>query len=355
MVKDATGNLLKADVEALVNTVNCVGFMGKGIALQFRRAWPENFSAYRRAVTAGQVVPGHMHVFDTGRLVNPRYIVNFPTKRHWRGRTRLEDIRLGLTALIDEIHRLKIRSIAIPPLGCGNGGLDWRVVKPLILSAFESVPDVQVALYSPTGVPDARSMPVGTSRPKLTGPRALLLSLMDSYLTESYTLTLLEIQKLAYFLQVGGERLKLRYEQGHYGPYAPNLSKVLEILEGHYIRGLGDSDRPDQAIDLLPGAIDEAERFLADNEVFVGRLEWVSRLISGFETPYGLELLSSVHWLAHNPTPRTNIRDIVIAMRAWNERKRSLFRDGHVHVAWEQLAEHHVLASHDPGVHAPQD
>ena len=130
MVELVTGNLLQADVEALVNTVNTVGAMGKGIALQFKQAYPANFEAYRKAVARGDVQPGRMFVFETGLLTNPRIIVNFPTKRHWRGGSRIEDIDAGLQDLAHVIVTRGIRSIAIPPLGCGNGGLDWGEVRP---------------------------------------------------------------------------------------------------------------------------------------------------------------------------------------------------------------------------------
>ncbi len=136
MIEEARGNLLEADVEAVVNTVNCVGYMGKGIALQFKQAFPENFKAYQRACKADQVQPGRMFVFETGMMVNPKYIINFPTKRHWRGKSRIDDIEAGLLALAKEVQRLAIRSIAIPPLGCGNGGLDWSEVRPRIEQAM---------------------------------------------------------------------------------------------------------------------------------------------------------------------------------------------------------------------------
>jgi O-acetyl-ADP-ribose deacetylase (regulator of RNase III) len=142
MIEEAKGNLLEADAEALVNTVNTVGHMGKGIALQFKQAYPENFLAYARAVKRGEVRAGRMFVVPTGFVTNPRYIINFPTKRHWRGRSRIEDIEAGLEALVGEIRRLGIRSIAVPPLGCGNGGLDWRDVEPRIKRALAELPDV---------------------------------------------------------------------------------------------------------------------------------------------------------------------------------------------------------------------
>ena len=201
-------------------------------------------------------------IFDNGRLINPRYIINFPTKRHWRGKSRIADIRSGLKALIDDVRRLNISSIAVPPLGCGLGGLDWGEVRPLIEKAFSELPDARVLLYEPSGTPNAKSMPVGTARPHMTPARALFVKLMDAYAALEYSRTLLEVQKLAYFLQEAGEPLRLKYEAGHYGPYAANLNKVLEVMEGHFIRGYGDSQKPDAEIELLPGAVEEATTFL---------------------------------------------------------------------------------------------
>ena len=160
MIRNATVNLLQADVEALVNTVNCDGFMGKGIALQFKQAWSENFDVYAKACRAKEVCPGQMFIWETGRMVNPRYILNFPTKRHWKEKTLIEDIRSGLRALVADVQRLGISSIAIPPLGCGNGGLDWRDVRPLIESAFAELSNTQVQLFSPSGVPGAKAMTI---------------------------------------------------------------------------------------------------------------------------------------------------------------------------------------------------
>ena len=338
MVRLRRGNLLKAKVEALVNTVNCVGHMGKGIALQFKKAFPDNFMAYEKACRAGEVEPGRMFVFETGDMFGPKYIINFPTKRHWRGKSRYEYIESGLTALVEEVKRRNIRSLALPPLGCGLGGLDWNRVRPMIEAAFAELPEVEVQLFEPTGAPDAREMPVGTRRPKMTVARALFIKLMAQYLQLDYRLTLLEIQKLAYFLQVAGEPLRLRYAAGHYGPYAPNLNKVLELLEGHFIRGYGDSQRPDVEIELLPGAVEEADRFLETHPAVHKRLERVGELIAGFETPYGMELLSSVHWLATQADPPARTaEEAVRGMGAWNDRKRRMFRPDHIRVAWDWL------------------
>lgn len=340
MIRKATGNLLQAEAEALVNTVNCDGFMGKGIALQFKQAWPENFDAYAKACRAKEVRPGQMFIWETGRMVNPRYIINFPTKRHWRGNARIEDIRSGLRSLVADVRRLGIRSIAVPPLGCGNGGLDWQDIYPLIESAFAELPDTQVQLFSPLGSPEAKAMPVNTRRPAMTISRALFIKAMHQYEALSYRLTLLEIQKLMYFLQEAGEPLKLRFEAGLYGPYAANLNKVLERIEGHLIRGYGDSQKPDTEIELLPDAVKEADLYLNQHPLPIARVNRVSDLIQGFETPYGMELLSSVHWVCtHGSQKATTAEAAVNAVHAWNDRKRDMFRSEHIRVAYQRLSE----------------
>jgi O-acetyl-ADP-ribose deacetylase (regulator of RNase III) len=346
MVELTQGNILKAETEALVNTVNCVGFMGKGIALQFKKAYPDNFEDYRKACAAGEVQPGRMHIFELRSMLNPKFVINFPTKRDWRANSRYEDIEAGLEALVADVRRLGITSIAVPPLGCGLGGLDWNRVRPMIEAAFAPLPSVRVLLYEPAGAPEARQMPVRTTRSHLTIARALFIRLMDLYASQSYRLTLLEIQKLAYFLQEAGRPLRLRYEAGHYGPYAPNLNKVLEALERHYTSGYGDSQKPDVEIELLPGAADEAKAFLAGHGDEHRRLARVSRLIEGFETPYGLELLSSVHWVAtHANPPSEDEQDAANALAAWNERKRRMFRPEHIPIAWKRLASENWIAA----------
>jgi O-acetyl-ADP-ribose deacetylase (regulator of RNase III) len=151
MIRFVQGDLLKAEAEALVNAVNCVGVMGRGIALQFKNVFPANFRAYAAACQRSEVQPGRMYTFYTGKLTSPRYIINFPTKRHWRGKSRLEDIEAGLTALVSEIRDLQIRSIAIPPLGSGLGGLDWSTVRPLIMKALSAVPEVEILVFEPGG------------------------------------------------------------------------------------------------------------------------------------------------------------------------------------------------------------
>jgi hypothetical protein len=210
----------------------------------------------------------------------------------------------------------------------------------MIEGAFAGVPEVHVLLFAPAGAPEAKAMPVRTKRPRMTVARALFIRLMDQYTELAYRLTLLEIHKLAYFLQEAGEPLRLRYEGGLYGPYAPNLNKVLEVLEGHFFWGYGDCQRPDVEIELLPGAPAVAEEFLQDRTEHQARLDRVSRLISGFETPYGMELLSSVHWVAtHVDSPATDADSAVRLVASWNDRKQHMFRPEHIRVAWERLAD----------------
>ncbi len=342
MIELTRGNLLEAPAEALVNTVNCIGYMGKGIALQFKQAFPVNFKAYEAACHTGEMAPGRMFIHDNGGLVNPRYIINVPTKRHWKGKSRIEDVAAGLEALVADVRRLGIHSIAVPPLGCGLGGLDWQVVRPMIEQAFAALPDVRVLLFEPAGAPAAKAMPVRTTRPHMTAARALFIKLMEAYSALDYSRSLLEVQKLAYFLQEAGEPLRLKYEAGHYGPYAANLNKVLEVMEGHFIRGYGDSQKPDAEIELLPGAVEEASEFLKDRADSAARLDRVADLIEGFETPYGMELLSTVHWVSRyggrqGESLATDADRSIELIHAWNPRKRNIFKPDHIRAAWGQL------------------
>lgn len=324
MIEFKTGNILQADAEALVNTVNCVGIMGRGVALQFKNAFPENFKAYAVACERGEVRPGKMFVFETGRLTHPKYIINFPTKRHWRGKSRIEDVESGLEALRAEVLRRGIGSIAIPPLGAGLGGLEWRLVRLRIEAALATVPGVQVTVFEPSAEREEAAAEHGGKVPQMTAGRAALVGLMHRYLGGLLDpfVTLLEVHKLLYFMQEAGQSLRLRYVQAPYGPYAENLRHVLRVIEGHFVSGYVDGgDEPDKQLELVPGAVDAAEAFLAEHHDTRARFDRVAQLVEGFETPFGLELLSTVHWVAAHGDTRTDA-DVVERVYAWNERKR---------------------------------
>lgn len=332
-------DILKEDAEALVNSVNCVGVMGRGIALQFKRAFPENFKVYEAACRRGDVRPGHMLVYATGKLTNPHYIINFPTKRHWRGRSRLEDIESGLRALVEEVQERSIRSIALPPLGSGLGGLDWKLVKERIDAAFSGMQSVRVIVFEPQPLGVVRPLPRGEA-PKMTPGRAALLGLMNVYLRALMdpVLSLLEVHKLMYFMQEAGENLRLRFVKAPYGPYAENLRHVLQAVEGYYVEGYVGVDAPTTRLSLIPGAIEDAEATLASNPETHGRFEEVASLVEGFETPHGLELLATVHWLMkHERTRPDNLQEVVRQTHAWDSRK-ARFTEAQIAMAVERLA-----------------
>lgn len=339
MIDLTTGDILKANAEALVNTVNCDGFMGRGIAAQFRRAFPANFTAYQQACKRGEVQPGRMLIVETGSDRSPRWIVNFPTKRRWRSRSRIEDIESGLAALVKDVRRLGIRSIAIPPLGCGLGGLRWAEVRPRIERAMAELPDVHVLVFEPGGAPPAGEMVKPDKAPKMTPGRAVLVGLIDRYLGGLMDpfVSLLEVHKLMYLSQEAGEPLRLRYVKGHYGPYAENLRHVLREIEGHYVSGYADGgDDPTKQLEILPGALDAAAAVLAGSPDTSARFERVADLVEGFETPFGMELLATVHWVVRHEGA-TSPEAAVAAVHRWNDRKLR-FSPEQIAIAWAALS-----------------
>lgn len=347
MIVISHGNLLTADAEALVNTVNTVGVMGKGIALQFKRAYPANYAAYRAACAAQAVKLGQMFVFDSGLIGYRRYVINFPTKGHWRANSKISDIRAGLTDLVKVVRERQITSVAVPALGCGNGGLDWNEVRPAIEQAFSELPDVRVLLFPPEGAPEPSDMPVATRKPSLTPGRAVLLRAIERYLERARELeprdgiTTLEIQKIAYFLQVFGEPLPLSFTRGRYGPYADSLNHVLDRLEGHYLIGFGDrSSRVEELrpIRLVEGASQAvAAWFESSGQKTPETLARLAELVDGFAAPYSLELLATVHYAAQTDPKTSNIDQLIERVQAWSGRKARLFTPAHITTAYERL------------------
>lgn len=338
VIEYKSGDILNEEVEALVNTVNCVGVMGRGIALQFKNAFPENFKEYAKACKRGEVQPGKMFVYDYEIMTYPRYIINFPTKRHWRGKSRMEDIETGLEALVEVIQQYNIHSIAIPPLGSGLGGLDWPQVRQRIEVYLSQLSNVQTVIFEPKGAPEAEKMTHIKEAPPMTPGRAALVGLMQRYLSGLLDpfVTLLEVHKLLYFLQVTGEPLELNYQKGPYGPYAENLRHVLKSIEGHFISGYADGgDLPTKQLKLVPGAVEDAKRFLQDHPDTCQRLERVSELVDGFETPFGLELLATIYWVIHESSVK-NLKDVVSNTYSWNDRKKQ-FSPRQIEIAAKML------------------
>jgi len=354
MIDEGHGNLLMADVEALVNTVNTVGVMGKGIALQFKRAYPANFRAYRAACAKGDVRIGQVWMFDSGVLGSRRYILNFPTKDHWRNASRLAEIAAGLDSLVELVRDYRISSIAIPALGCGNGGLAWSEVRPLIEQACARMGDVRAVVFAPEGAPPPAAMPNATPRPDLTAARALLLVAVDRYLNRARLqevrdgISELEIQKLAYFLQVLGAPLRLTFARGTYGPYATGLSHVLDDLEGHYLSGIGDRSAPVTRfapINPLPHSVDDATATLDGDPDDLRRIDALLDLVEGFETPYSLELLATVHFASVQEPSTAESDELADRVVSWSLRKARMFTDKHVRVAADRLRERELLPS----------
>ncbi len=347
MIEERVGNIIEADAEALVNTVNIVGVMGKGVALQFKLAFPEMFKAYQKACKSHDVQLGKMFVYVQSSISGPdRYIINFPTKDHWREKSNLNYIEDGLKALIQEIKVRGIKSIAIPPLGCGMGGLNWADVYPLILDSFLEIPDVRVIIYPPQTSLSLNNPVINTSKPTLNWIRANIIRLLGKYCELDYRLSLLEVHKLLYFFQESGETdLRLRYVKREYGPFSENLKHLLEKFEGHYTIGLSDgSTNPQKSISLIPSAITEANTYIEENIELhpesESRIQRVLQLIEGFETPYGLELLATVHWVVIQDKVDSDDLNLVIqTVHSWSKRKHDVMKSNHIEIALKTLKE----------------
>lgn len=366
MITYRQGNLLEAEVEALVNTVNTVGVMGRGIALMFKERYPENFRAYAAACKAGDMRIGRMFVTATGEWIGPRWIINFPTKEHWRQPSRPEWIEAGLRDLVRVVREKKIRSLALPPLGCGNGGLNWRDVRPLIEQALESIPTVEAIVFEPT--PTYQNVAKRQGVQQLTIARALIAETIRRYWITGIECTILEIHKLAWFLTRAIERhrlpdvLDLRFEAHRYGPFSPRLNHLLNALDGSYLRSgkrLPDCG-PRDTIAFVDERADVVAAFLQSGEArpYQAVVQDVDDLIDGFQSPLGMELLATVDWLLtqrHCPPDRAAIRE---ALKAWPggagaaERKLRLFPDRYLTLALERLT---AWEAARPGITAPAE
>ncbi len=344
MIKIVRGNILKSNAMALVNTVNTIGVMGKGIAYQFRKAFPEMFQDYQSACKAGKINIGKMWVWKNPSLFGPKYIINFPTKEDWRNDSKIEDIEKGLQDLIKVINELNISSIAIPPLGCGNGKLEWEQVKELIIISINALSEVFVELYEP--IDNIGFQPDQTIQiPSITLSISLIVQIIAQYTSLGYEVSLLEVQKLCFFLQEMGAPLKLNYTKGRYGPYADNLRHLLLKMENSYTIGFGDGSKnhPDTIIKLMPDAVNKAFAYLKENskdipQQTVTGLEKVRKLIYGFESPFGLELLSTCYWVITRENADLNdVISVVKRVQEWSPRKRELLKPEYIQKSMTRL------------------
>jgi O-acetyl-ADP-ribose deacetylase (regulator of RNase III) len=352
MIRYTKGNLLDDPAEALVNTVNEVGVMGKGIALMFRERFPENAEVYERACTAGEVRVGRMLVTKSEGFWGPRWLINFPTKKHWRHPSKLEWIREGLNDLVRVIQVTRIRSVALPPLGCGNGGLEWSQVRREIEVALADLPDVDVTVYAPTS--EYQNAPKREGVEELTPARALIAGLVRRYAVLGFDCTNLEVHKLAWFLHRSVNRLQLadplnlKFKANKFGPYADALRHLLNGLDGSYLhceKRLADAGPLDQ-IWFEDAQSDKVEAYLHSEPAaaYLPALEQTAATIDGFESPLGMELLATVDWLLSEGKCEPTVASVRGALATWPggraaaRRKQKLFDDRLLDLAIQRLA-----------------
>jgi O-acetyl-ADP-ribose deacetylase (regulator of RNase III) len=344
MIIYKVGNILDAKVDVLVNTVNTVGVMGKGIALQFKNEFPENYKKYKEAVARNEISVGKVQIVPVNEISGVKYIVNFPTKAHWRYPSKIQWIKDGLKDLHEKILSLNIESIALPPLGCGNGGLNWEEVKPLIVESLSDLP-ISVYVYEPSlAIKEALKREEKPAAARLTPARAMLLYLLYKYRALGEFASEFAAEKLSYFLQRFGEtQLKLDFKKGLYGPYSGKVRHVLYALNGYYIKGYEQKEaKPFESLELVAAKKDEVKNFIdkSASQAEKDRLDKVAEFIEGFESPYGLELLATVDFLSHT----INLADAEsIKRELWSQRKRDLFPLNHIQLAIDHLDKYHSL------------
>jgi len=352
MISYVKGNILHDQADAIINTVNTVGVMGKGLALQFKKAFPDNFKVYKAACDNDQLVTGKVLTVSLESLSSPHYIINFPTKAHWKGKSKIEYIEQGLKDLKKEVSKLQLQSVAIPALGSGLGGLPWPQVEGLIKQHLNDMPNVEWRVYPPQTAPKAEVMPNKTRRPRMTIGRAAVLGLIDKYVQTGYDyrLSLLEIQKLVYFLTASGEHLnQVHFQKHHYGPYADVLRHVLDKMEGHFISGYADGqNQPDTPINLKNAAAVEAIAYLDKHPKTQSRFNEVKQLVDGFESPNGMELLSTVHWVAtQDMNGIIDSDELINKVHQWNQRKAGM-KPSHILAALHRITEQGWLEKKAP-------
>lgn len=326
MIQLVTGNILESKAEALVNTVNTVGVMGKGIALQFKNQFPHNFKVYKQACKDKSLSVGQLLVTEEESLLTgKKVIINFPTKTHWRLPSEYDYVSQGLEALVKIIQERGIRSIAIPPLGSGNGGLDWNKVKPMIIEAVQEL-DCEVYIYEPS---NAIREIMKKERVRLTPARAMLLSVLYELVRNGEFVSEFAAEKVAYFLQRFGaaEAFKLDYKPNFYGPYSGKVRHVLYYLNGSYIMGYQSKDkRPFEELSLVMDAEPEVDAYLKQpgHEHYQEIVGKTKNFLKGYYSPFGLELLSTIDFIK-TEKHKDQVEDILSELEGWSNRKRTLF------------------------------
>ncbi len=341
-MKYVKGNLLEAPTQALVNTVNTVGVMGKGIALQFKEAFPNNFKLYQAACKNGTLQPGQLLVVREQTLSGKKVIVNFPTKTEWYLKSKYEYIETGLQALVEAIKTHEIKSIAIPPLGCGNGGLQWPKVRTMIEQYLGEISDVEVVVYEPNeAIKSALKKQQTIKQVNLTPARAMMLYAMYYYEATGEHISLFVANKLAYFLQRLGERdfNNLKFEARQYGPYSVQVEHFLHTMNGKYLKGLEQMNaQAFEPLDLQYDTFHEVQtyvqRSLAPNQVLI--LDNLTRLVDGFQSTLALEILASVDYIRRQ-NPGIQGDHLVTAVQEWSDRKRKLFQERYIKIAENHL------------------
>lgn len=293
MITYLQGNLFSLfnKVDAITNTVNCVGVMGKGIALEFKNRFPINYKEYRIKCASKELTIGQSFVYEIPSHLQTKYIINFPTKKHWRNPSKVEYIEQGLDNLTTLIAEYKIKSIAMPALGCGNGNLDWKVVKPIIEEKLSHLKDVNIIVFEPS-IQDKQQTKQESKRPRLTKDRKKLLLLMNEYNTSTKgpLLTYIEVNMLSYLLFFENEKMQFTLKSN--GPFLDEIKNIILLLSTYYIEPIPNL-KPNLAtqIKILNTNIPSKQEILSDEHYLK-----VKHLIKGFETYNELLVLSVTHW-----------------------------------------------------------
>lgn len=337
MIRYIKGNIFESDAEGLVNTVNTVGVMGKGIALQFKKAFPNNFKKYLDACKSERFKIGKVLVCKDSNLNSgEKWIINFPTKRDWRKPSEYSFIEKGLDDLILAIEEYNIKSVAIPPLGSGNGGLDWVKVKCIIENKLKQL-DIDIWVYEPT----ARIKEyMKKERVKLTNARALLLYVLFDLVKNGEYVSEFSSEKVCYFLQKFGAKLyfKLEFKPNYYGPYSGKVRFVLLALNGSYIMGYSDMNKkPFDPLTLVPDGYDTVKEFVENNHELKLIANKTISFLNGYYSDFALELLSSIDYISSKSN--TFDRQIIIdQLNDWSGRKRSLIKNPqHIDISLSHL------------------